>query len=173
RLLVTHLSYVGGQQVNEMISQTYQIDQDEAIIYKHQNAFMLTSTQYEEVEPAQREIAAAMDRVFSHLIADFARWKIGLKVNFGLAVNHVFLCGGSANIKNISNYLTEKFDTKVSLLETFDKVENEKIDLNPKNKSKFALANMMAVGFKKKNRFINLLTARFTQRSEERREGNQ
>lgn len=163
RLLVTHVSYVGGQQVNEMISQTYQIDPDEAIIYKHQNAFVLTSTQYDEVEPAQREFASAMDRVFTHLVSDFARWKIGLKVNFGLTVGNVFICGGSSNIKNIATYLTEKFDTKVSLLETFDKVEADKVDLNSQNKSKFALANMMAVGFKRKNRFINLLTGRFTQ----------
>ncbi|HXH76528.1 MAG TPA: pilus assembly protein PilM [Bacteriovoracaceae bacterium] len=165
RLLVTHLSYVGGQHINEMIAQTYQIDPDEAIFYKHQNAFMLTSNQFEEVEPAQREFAHAMDRVLSPLVSDFLRWKIGFKVNFGLPLGNVFICGGSSNIKNIANYLTEKWDTKVALLETFDKVEGDKVDLNPKNKSKFALANMMAVAFRKKNRFINLLGGRFAQAS--------
>lgn len=165
RLLVTHVSYIGGQHVNEMISQTYKIEADEAIFYKHQNAFMLTGAQYDEVEPAQREFAAAMDRVFVPLVSEFMRWKIGFKVNFGLTLGHVFICGGTSNIKNIANYFTEKWDVKVALLETFDKVEGEKVDLNPKNKSKFALSNMMAVGFRKKNRFINLLTGRFTQAS--------
>lgn len=165
RLLMTHTSYVGGHHVNEMIAETYKIDHDEAVIYKHQNAFLLTSTQYGDVEPAQRDFASAMDKVFSPLVNDFARWKIGFKVNFGLAVQHVFICGGSSNIKNIANYLTEKWDTKVTLLESFDKVEGEKIDLNPKNKSKYALANMMAIGFRRKNRFINLLTGRFAQAS--------
>jgi general secretion pathway protein L len=164
-LLVSHVSYIGGQHVNEMIAQTYQIDPDEAVIYKHQNAFMLTSNQYADVEPAQLEFASAMDRIFSHLVADFIRWKIGFKVNFGLSTGNVFICGGSSNIKNMANYLTEKWETKVSLLDTFDQVEGEKVDLNFKNKSKFALANMMAVGFKKKNRFINLLTGRFAQSS--------
>ena len=163
KLLITHVSYVGGQHVNDMIADTYKIDKDEAIIYKHQNAFFLTESQFEAVEPSQREFAAAMDKVFAPLLTDFARWKIGLKVNFNLGLGHVFLAGGSANIKNIANYLTEKLDTQVALLESFDRVDAQKIDINPKNKSKFTLANMMTIGFKQKNRFINLLIGRFAQ----------
>lgn len=165
KLIMTHTSYIGGQQVNDMISETYKIDNDEAVIYKHQNAFLLTTSQYDEVEASQKEFAVLMDRVFSPLAADFNRWKIGFKVNFGLSIQHVFICGGTSNIKNIANYLTEKWDTKVSLLESFDKVEAEKIDLNPKNKSKFALTNMMTIGFRQKNRFINLLVGRYAQAS--------
>ena len=165
RLIVTHVGYVGGHDINEMIAQTYKIDPDEAIFYKHQNAFLLTTSQYDEVDQAQKEFANAMDKTLSPLVSDFARWKIGFKVNYGLSLQHVFITGGSSNIKNIANYLTEKWDTKVVLLETFDKVEGEKIDLNPKNKSKYALANMMAVGMKRKNRFINLLNGRFAQAS--------
>lgn len=163
KLLITHVSYVGGQHVNDMIADTYKIDKEEAIIYKHQNAFFLTESQFEAVEPSQREFATAMDKVFAPLLTDFARWKIGLKVNFNLGLGHVFLAGGSSNIKNIANYLTEKLDTQVALLESFDRVDAQKIDINPKNKSKFTLANMMTIGFKQKNRFINLLTGRFAQ----------
>ncbi len=165
RLLVTHLSYFGGQHINEMIAETYKIEADEAIIYKHQNAFLLTSAQYSEVEDVQRDFASSMDKVFGPFIGDFLRWKIGFKVNFGLSLQHVFLCGGTANIKNIANYLTEKWDTKVTLLESFGKVEAEKVDITAKNKSKFALVNMMVVGFRRKNRFINLLSGRFAQAS--------
>lgn len=165
RLLMTHVSYMGGVHINEMIAQTYKIDADEAIFYKHQNAFLLTSAQYTEVEQTQSDFAHAMDRVFAPLVSDFLRWKVGFKVNFGLAVQHVFICGGTSNIKNIANFLTEKWDTKVTLLESFDKVEGEKVDLNPKNKSKYALANMMATGFRRKNRFINLLSGKFAQAS--------
>jgi Tfp pilus assembly PilM family ATPase len=165
RLLTTHVSYVGGHDVNEMISDTYKIDIDEAVFYKHQNAFVLTEGQYSEVDQAQREFASAMEKVLEPIISDFARWKVGFKVNFGLSVGNVFICGGSANIKNITNYLTEKWDVKVAMLETFDKVEAEKIDLNSKNKNKFALVNMMAFGFRKKNRFINLLSGKYAQAS--------
>jgi general secretion pathway protein L len=165
RLIVTHSSYMGGHDINQMIAQTYKIEPDEAIFYKHQNAFLLTSTQFDEVDSAQREFATAMDRIFSTLNADFSRWKIGFKINFGLSLQHIFITGGTSNIKNITNYLTEKWETKVVLLETFDKIESEKIDLNPKNKSKYALANMMASGMKRKNRFINLLSGKFAQTS--------
>ena len=165
RLLSTHVSYIGGEDITEMISETYKIDPAEAIIYKHQNAFFLTAGQYEEVDEAQREFAGAMDKVFQPLTSDFSRWRIGFKVNFNLSLNHVFICGGTANVKNVANYLTEKWDTKVVLLESFDKIDSEKVDLNAKNKSKFALVNMMGQGMKQKNRFINLLTGRFTQAS--------
>ncbi len=165
RLLVTHVSYVGGHHINEMIAETYKIDIDEAITYKHQNAFLLASTQFNEVEQTQRDFAAAMDKVFAPLISDFSRWKIGFKVNFGLALTNVSLCGGSSNLKNISNYLADKWDIKVALFDSFDKTEGEKIDLQPKNKSKYALANMMAVGMRRKNRFINLLSGAFAQAS--------
>lgn len=165
RMLMSQISYVGGHHVTEMIAETYQITTDEAVIYKHQNAFLLTTSQFSDVEPSQRDFAASMDKVFSNLVNDFLRWKIGFKVNFGLNLQHIFICGGSSNIKNISNYLTEKWDVKVTLLETFDKVESEKIDIAPKHKSKYAIVNMMVIGFRRKNRFINLLSGRFAQAS--------
>jgi general secretion pathway protein L len=165
RLLMSHISYVGGQQINEMIAENYKINMDDAVIYKHQNAFLLTSSQYAEVEPEQREFASLMDKVFSNLTGDFLRWKIGFKLNLGMNLQHIYLCGGSSNIKNIANYISEKWDVKATLLETFDKVEVDKIDINASNKSKYALVNMMAVGYRKKSRFINLLTGRFAQAS--------
>jgi general secretion pathway protein L len=165
RLLMSHISYVGGQQINEMIAENYQIDLDEAIIYKHQNAFLLTPSQYTDIEPQQRDFAIAMDKVFANLTGDFLRWKIGFKLNLGVNLQHIYVCGGSANIKYITNYISEKWDVKASLIETFDKVEVDKIDVNPQNKSKYALVNMMAIGFRQKNRFINLLTGRFAQAS--------
>lgn len=165
RLLATNVSYIGGEDVTEMIAETYKITPDEAIFYKHQNAFVLSSSMMNEVDDSQREFATSMDQVLAPLISDFSRWRVGFKVNFGLALSQVYICGGSANIKNIASYLSEKWDVKVSLLESFDTVETQKVDANAKNKARYALANMMAIGFKKKNRFINLLTGRFAQTS--------
>lgn len=161
RLLITHMSYMGGKNINDMIAETYKIEHDEAIFYKHQNAFLLTASQYQEVEDAQKDFAGAMDKVFAPLISDFMRWKVGLKVNYGLSLQNVYICGGTSNVKNICNYLTEKCEVKVSLLESFDKVDADKVDINSKSKCKYALANMMAIGFKKKGRFINLLTGKY------------
>lgn len=165
RLLATQITYIGGANINEMIAETYKIEMDEAIIYKHQSAFLLNTNQYDQVEAAQREFGVAMDRIFSPLIADFTRWRVGFKVNFGLALQNIFITGGSANIKNIAGYLSEKLEIKATVLDSFEKTESEKVDLNQKSKSKFFLANMMANGFKKKSRFINLLIGDFAQAS--------
>jgi Tfp pilus assembly PilM family ATPase len=163
RLLMSHISYVGGQQINEMIAENYQISIDEAITYKHQNAFFSTTSQYSKIEPEQREFASAMDKVFSGLTGDFLRWKIGFKLNLGVNLQHIYLCGGTSNIKNIANYISEKWDVQATLLETFDKVEVEKVDVTLQNKTKYSIVNMMAIGFRHKNRFINLLTGKYAQ----------
>src|SRR5690606_21935961 len=91
KLITSNLSYFGGHHINEMIAQTYNIDPDEALIYKHQNAFLLTLNQYGEVNDSQRDFANAMDRVFSTLNTDFNRWKIGIKVNFDVKLEKIYI----------------------------------------------------------------------------------
>lgn len=165
RLVSSHTSYFGGQLINETISENYKIDYEEAIFYKHQNAYYLTSTQFDDVEESQKDFANMMDRVSAPLIHDFSRWKIGFKMNLGLNVEHVFICGGTSNIKNITNYLGEKWEVKVSLFESFERVHTEKIDLHAKNKCKFVLANMLAQGWRRKNKLLNFLTGKYAQAS--------
>lgn len=165
RLIVSNLSYFGGSHINDMIAQTYNIDPDEALIYKHQNAFLLTLNQYSEVNESQREFASAMDRVFSTLNTDFNRWKVGVKVNFDVKLEKVYVTGGSSNIKNIVPYLSEKWDTNVEVFNPFDQIDCGKVDLNAKSKTKFFMANILAYGFKQKDRFINLLTGKYAQAS--------
>lgn len=165
QLMVSNTSYFGGQHINEMISQTYNVDPDEAQIYKHQNAFLLTTKQYAEVNDAQREFANAMDRVFSTLNSDFNRWKTGLKVNFDLKLDKVFITGGSSNIKNINQYLSEKWNVEIESFNSFDDIDTTKVDLNAKSKTKYFMANLMAYGYRRKDRFINLLTGKYAQAS--------
>ena len=165
KLMVSNVSYFGGQHINEMISETYKIDPTEAQIYKHQNAFLLTSQQLSEVNDAQKEFANAMDRVFSTLNFDFNRWKIGLKVNFGLKLDKVYITGGSSNIKNINSYLAEKWGVEVELFNPFNDIDTTKIDLNPKSKTKYFLANLLAASFRRKDLLINLLTGKYAQAS--------
>jgi len=165
KLLMSHTCFVGGHHMTEMISIIYKISADEALIYKHQNAFILNSHQYDEVDDAQREFSEQMEKTLSPLVSDFRRWLMTFKVTYGQNISQVYLIGGSSSIKNISNYLTEKFEKPVSLYEAFDQSENSKIDTNPKNKVKYALVNMAAVGFKRKSRFLNLLTGKYTQAS--------
>lgn len=165
KLIATHVSYVGGRHVDEMVAQTYGISLPEAVTYKHQNAFVLTDGQASEVDENQREFARLMDQVFRPLVSDFLKWELGFRVSHGIKINQVFLCGGSAAIKNMPNYLTEKLSVKASLLETFEGIDLSKVDLNTKSRAKFTMANMMALSLRAKNRLINLLVGRFAQAS--------
>lgn|SRR5690554_1924760 len=165
RLIVSNISYFGGHHVSEMIAQTYNIDPEEAQIYKHQNAFLLTLNQYSEVNESQREFANAMDRVFSTLNSDFNRWKVGIQVNFDIKLEKVFITGGSSNIKNIIPYLSEKWQIPVESFNSFEGIDTSKVDLNPKSKTKYFMANLLAYGYKRRDLFINLLTGKYAQAS--------
>lgn len=163
KLIATHVSYVGGHHIDEMIAKTYGIQPAEAVIYKHQNAFVLTSGQMKEVDDNQKEFARLMDQVFKPLVNDFTRWELGFRVTHGIKLSQVFLCGGTSNVKNITNYLTEKFAIKCALLESFEGVDTTKIDLNSKSRARFTVVNMMALALRTKGRLINLLTGRYAQ----------
>lgn len=161
KLIATHMSYVGGKHVDEMVAQTYGLGLAEAVEYKHQNAFVLTPAQSQEVDENQKEFARLMDQIFQPLINDFNKWELGFRVTHGIKINQLFLCGGSANIKNMPNYLTDKLSVKAVMLETFEGIDLSKVDMGSKMRSKFTLANMMALSLRAKNRLINLLVGRY------------
>lgn len=161
KLIATHMSYVGGKHVDEMVAQTYGLGLAEAVEYKHQNAFVLTTAQTQEVDENQKEFARLMDQIFQPLINDFNKWELGFRVTHGIKIEQLFLCGGSANIKNMPNYLTDKLSVKAVMLETFEGIDLSKIDMSSKMRSKFTLANMMAISLRAKNRLINLLVGRY------------
>lgn len=162
KLITTHVSYVGGKHIDEMIAQTYGINPVESMIYKHQNSFVLTESQKSEVDENQREFANIMEQIFKPLINDFHRWELGFRVSYGVKLSQVFLCGGTSNVKNIANFLTEHFKVKCSHLESFENTDTHMIDLNQKSRARFTLANMMTLSLRGKSRLINLLSGRYS-----------
>ena len=65
RVVSTHLSHVGGELIDTLIAQTYQIPHDEAVAYKHQSAFFLTEGQYDQVNDEQRAFALTMKKAMA------------------------------------------------------------------------------------------------------------
>lgn len=162
-LTAIHKSYVAGKALSEVISETYNIDFDEATLYKHQNAFFLTSDQYEQVNDNQKTFGTMMEKTFAPLTHEFKRWEIGSRVHQGVGVSEVFLTGGSSNIKNIHNFLAEKFQTKTTYLDTFsNNVDASALDNDEKFRRKFSFANVQAQAYKHKSNIINFLTGDFT-----------
>lgn len=157
RVVSSHLSSIGGELIDTLIAETYQIPHDEAVAYKHQSAFFLTEGQYAQVSEEQRNFAITMKKAMMPLIADLKRWVLGHRVKFGTSINKVVLTGGSSRINNIDNFIAQLIGLEVEFLKlpkgvTFHEtniVENEvqsyfaAIMMGSTQKSKIPVANFL------------------------------
>lgn len=158
KLVSNHRSYIAGRTISEVISENYKIDLEEATLYKHQNCFFLTKDQYETVNENQRTFASLMDKAILPLIHEFKRWEIGHRINQGVGISEVLITGGSANIKNVHNYLATELGIKVNFLESYHEfVDSSSIDSDEKFRRKFTACNVQAQAYKSKSSTINLL----------------
>lgn len=157
QIVSNHTSYVAGQAINEVIARTYQISPENAILYKHENAFMLNDEQLEEVSPEQKGFALLMKQVFNPLILDLRRWEIGHRVKFGSSIDKFYIFGGSSSINNIDNFIY--YHTGIPV-ETLPPLLDLKNDYTAHDRN-FYLAKMMAISQKVPSSIINFLTGKF------------
>lgn len=162
KLVSNHHSFVAGKVITEDISKTYNISLEEATIYKHQNAFVLTEGQLEDVNENQKDFAKLMDSTLQPLLAEIRRWEIGFRVKHGVPVGEYYICGGTANINNFSNFLSIKLASKVTNFNPFMTCKDDYIDKDPKFRNKFAQTSILMQGMQHKNRFINFLKGPFS-----------
>ncbi len=156
-LVSNHQSFTAGQTITEAISKSYEISEEEAVLYKHQNSFLLLDGQYDKVNDNQKEFAHIMDVVLEPLINEIKRWDIGHRVKYGSTIKKIYLTGASANIKNMKNYLAEKLQVPVETFDPYRYLELENIDTSEKVKNKFSPVVTTAVVSSKKTGLINLL----------------
>ena len=161
KLVSVHTSFIAGKTISETISENYNIDMDEATIYKHQNCFFLTSDQLENVDKHQRHFAKLMHKTMQPLIAEIRRWELGFRISHGLQVREVLLTGGSSNIKNISGYMTEELGIDVKYFNSFDAINTDKVENDKKQLRKFNNANLQTICYPRKSKIINLLHGQF------------
>lgn len=121
QVVSNHISYIAGEAIDEMIAHTYSIEADEAVVYKHENCFLLTDQQYEGVDEEQAQFAKLMKQTLQPLILELKRWEVGFRVKYGHPVEKVFLTGGSANIHNAANFFTQALNIPV---ETYNPYKN-------------------------------------------------
>lgn len=163
KLVLTQKSYIAGLSINEMISENYQIDMQQASIYKHQNAFFLTPDQMQEVDESQKVFAKYMDRNFKGLIADLKRWVISYQVKTSRPVQVIYLTGGTSNIKNISRYFKYHMGIEIRFLNLFeDENSFENLEIDENFIRKFTLSHALTTVFKKRNKLINFLKDEYT-----------
>ena len=157
QIVSNHTSYTAGSNINEVISKTYQISIEDAIIYKHENAFLLTDSQLENVTNEQKEFALLMKQIFSPLVLDVKRWEIGHRVKFGSSIDKIFIFGGSAQITGLEAFLTYHTGVTTESLPPITDIKND-YSINEKN---FYLVKMMAIAQRTPQNVINFLTGKF------------
>lgn len=157
QVVSNHTSYVAGAAINEVISKTYQISYEDAVIYKHENAFMLNDDQLNDVSPEQRSFALLMKQIFNPLILDLRRWEIGHRVKFGTNIERIFILGGTSNINNLDNFISYHTGVNVSVLPP---ILDLKSDYTAHDRN-FYLAKMMAFSMRTPSNVINFLTGKF------------
>lgn len=167
KMVANHHSFVAGKVITEDISKTYNITIEEATIYKHQNAFVLTEDQFEAVNENQRDFAKLMEATLTPLLHEIRRWEIGFRVKHGVPIKEFYICGGTANINNFSNYISAKLGAKVNTYDPFMTCSDEHIDKDKKFRNKFAQVCTMMQTMTQKNRLVNFLRGDYSFNSNE------
>ena len=157
QVVSNHTSYVAGHAINEVIAKTYQISQEDAIIYKHENAFMLNDEQLKAVSQEQKNFALLMKQIFNPFILDLKRWEIGHRIKHGQSIDKIYLLGGSSQINNIDTFIHFHLGISVGILPPLTDLKND-YTANDKN---FYLAKMMAISQRSPSSIINFLTGKF------------
>lgn len=166
-LVTVQTSYIAGRVINEAIADNYQIGTDEAVLFKHQNAFLLSDTQFNDVDENQREFAKMMNHIFAPLITDLKRWELGYRLQTKAQIQQIYICGGTSNLRNVANYLSQQLSTKVSHLNLFDIVAYKDSDNDQKMQMKYAIPHLMAWSVLHKNKLVNFLTGNFAKGDKE------
>ena len=132
RLVGVETSFVCGQVTDEMIAQTYKISREDAISFKHKNAFFLTDEEFEKADEDQKNFSLLMKKVFSNFVDDFKRWGVGYQLKTRQEIQKVFITGGMSNIKSINKFLTHSLDVQVDHVNFLHQSEIVDLALSPK-----------------------------------------
>lgn len=157
KILANHTSSIAGKTLDEVIAQTYEIDKNDSRIYKHENAFFLTEGQLEQVTENQKEFAILMRQTCNPLVQQIHRWLLGYRIKTGFSIEKIFITGGTANIKNLDNFLTEKLEIPVEKLN----ILSLETQLNPGESNSLTLPFLMGQSGKYKNPPHSFLTKNF------------
>ena len=112
-----HFSYCAGSTIDEVIAETYKINRKEASLYKHENCFFLTESQYDEVSEDQKAFALLMKKAMNPLTLELKRWLLGFRIKYGMQIETIYLTGGTSNIHNIGNFIAQSAYVKTDYLD--------------------------------------------------------
>ena len=165
-----HISYIAGRSIDEVISNTYQISEQEAVRYKHENCFFLTENEYDSVNQEQMDFARLMKQVFSPLLQEYQRWNMGFSIKNKEKIKGIYITGGSSNIKNIIPFLIQELSTEVHHLDVYMGLRPSQgvRPFNQNEKNSFTLCYMMASSKSSDITTANFLKGEYSNKSSEK-----
>lgn len=108
RLVFIESSSRGGFHLTEAIKDFYKISEEEAVMYKHQNSFVLTEQQKKSATEDQVVFSEVLEKEFDQIFRDFNRMEMSFRVMTGKSIDSFIITGGSSEIKNLDNFFTDK-----------------------------------------------------------------
>lgn len=156
-----HVSYCAGASIDEMIAQTYSIHLKEASHYKHENCFFLTDSQYDEVSEDQKSFALLMKKTMTPLTLELKRWLLGFRIKYGVQIDTIFLTGGTSNIHNIGNFLSQAVNVKTNDLDIAQSFVDQG-DLIEGREANFFISMLMNIGLSSKFKPGNFLYGEYS-----------
>lgn len=159
-------SYTAGKSFDEVISETYQISTQEAIVFKHQNAFFLTEDQYDQVDEDQLVFAQMMRQIISPLIAEFKRWVVAHRISTGKSIDRVYLMGGTSSIKNIDNFLTEALEIPCEFIDFEELIESTNTESDKRFQYRQLTNKILSHVASSKMPLLNLRRGQYTDKSQ-------
>ncbi len=161
-LVSNHLCHFGGEEITTIIAKSYNINPDDASIYKHENCFFLNRKQFDEVDQDQKDFALLMAEIISPLILNFRRWELGFRGRFAIPISAVYLTGGTSSIQNIDAFLSEHLRVPVQGINALSYFKHIQINLSQKENNSFFLSELMSLSQLSKTPPANFLTGNYS-----------
>ncbi len=162
RIVSLHISHIAGKLIDEVISNTYQISIEDALIFKHENSFFLTEDLLSSADKQQKDFAEIMNRVFHPLIQEFKRWDIGYRAEHEEKIESIYLIGGTSQITNIGNFFTEQLGISTKSYNTFKNIITSGFDIESINQHSYDTANIIALNSASHKHFSNFMTKEYS-----------
>lgn len=162
QVVSNHISYIAGEAIDQMISSSYEIPQEDAVIYKHENCFFLTEQQYEEVDEEQARFAKLMKQAIWPLVLDLKRWEVGFRVKYGHPIDKVLITGGTSNINNAANFFSQALNMPVEIFNPYKYLDFDCPQVKADEELSFSLAAIAARASLSKTRIANFLHGQYT-----------
>ena len=115
-LIFNHYSNIGSSNIDENISDNYDLSLKEARQFKEEDGFLFSSLDYEFADEDQKIFAKLMEKTLEPLTLDFAKWDLAFRSKTSTTLDKCYIVGGMSKMQNINNFLSEQLEVTTDIL---------------------------------------------------------